>query len=135
LQEQLSNVRFLPFQPRSVLPDLYATSDVCLVPLKHGLASSSVPSKVYTVMSAARPLIAAVDEGSDVWQFVESTDCGLVVPPEDSAALADAILTLYHHRSRGREMGLRARDEVERGYTPQIIAEKYLNLLQRLCHT
>lgn len=131
-QAGLANVRFLPFQPRSMLPDMYATADVCLVPLKHGIAENSVPSKVYTIMAAARPLIASIDEGSDVWQFVQETGCGLVVPPEDPNAVADAILSLYHNRSLGREMGLKARDRVERDYTPQIVADKYTELFRQL---
>jgi glycosyltransferase involved in cell wall biosynthesis len=68
----LANVRFLPFQPHEAVPELYAGSDLCLVPLRRGITRDSVPSKVYTI-------VAAVDEGSDTWQFVQEVGCGLPV--------------------------------------------------------
>src|SRR5262245_21238616 len=57
----LSNVRFLPYQPRTDLRWTYAASDVCLVSLKSGLAGYIVPSKLYPILAAGRPYIAAVD--------------------------------------------------------------------------
>ena len=57
----LDNVRFLPFQPRDQLRWTYASSDVCLVSLKPGLAGYIVPSKLYPILAAGRPYIAAVE--------------------------------------------------------------------------
>ena len=54
-------MRFLPFQPRDQLRWTYASSDVCLVSLKPGLAGYIVPSKLYPILAAGRPYIAAVE--------------------------------------------------------------------------
>ena len=128
----LENVRFLPFQPMEDVPEMYASSDLCLVPLRHGIAQESVPSKVYTITAAGKPLVAAVDEDSDTWNFVEETGCGLLVPPEDPQALADAILTLYRDRAAAQAMGMRGRRRVEAEFTPQAVAEQYAALLERV---
>ena len=52
----LGNVRFLPFQPREAVPEMYASADVCLVTLLGDIGNESVPSKAYTIMSSGRPM-------------------------------------------------------------------------------
>jgi colanic acid biosynthesis glycosyl transferase WcaI len=128
----LENVRFLPFQPHEAVPELYAASDLCLVPLRRGITRDSVPSKVYTIMGAGKPLVAAVDEGSDTWQFVQEVRCGLTVPPEEPEALAQAILALYQDRAWGRALGAKGRERVEQDFTPQAAARKYAELLEQV---
>lgn len=128
----LANVRFLPFQPHGRVPELYAASDLCLVPLRRGITQDSVPSKVYTIMAAGKPLVAAVDEESDTSQFVRETECGLLVPPEEPEALAEAISTLYQYRTLGESMGLKGRKRVQQEFTPQAAAQEYAALLERV---
>ncbi|MFI5045260.1 MAG: glycosyltransferase family 4 protein, partial [Acidimicrobiales bacterium] len=62
----LPNLRFVPMQPRERLPDVLAADDLHVVPLKRGLARSSVPSKLYSILAAGRPIVASVDEGTEV---------------------------------------------------------------------
>lgn len=125
----LSNVRFLPFQAAERVPDVYASSDLCLVTLKRGIAQSSVPSKVYTIMAAERPILAAVDEGSDTWELVLKTGCGICVPPEEPLLMSQAVLKLYQERRLSEEMGRRGRMAVENRFTPQAAAQSYASLL------
>src|SRR4030095_9393679 len=58
-RRDLRNVVFLPFQPREMMDQSYATADVSLVSLKRGLAGVIVPSKVYKVLASGRPCIGA----------------------------------------------------------------------------
>jgi colanic acid biosynthesis glycosyl transferase WcaI len=128
----LENVRFLPFQPNEALPEMYASSDVCLVPLRKGFANVSMPSKVYTITAAGRPLIASVDKDSDAYQFVEEARCGLWVEPEKPKALAEAIRTLYPQPALRQRLGRNGRDHVVQHYTPQAVAQQYHELLTTL---
>ena len=106
----LVNVRFLPFQPRDQLRWTYATSDVCLVSLKPGLAGYIVPSKLYPILAAGRPYVAAVEASSEVATLTATHRCGVVTAPGDAAALAAAIIGLADDPSRRQAMGARARD-------------------------
>jgi glycosyltransferase involved in cell wall biosynthesis len=74
----VTNVRFLPFQPRDQLRWTYASSDVCLVSLKPGLAGYIVPSKLYPILAAGRPYIAAVEASSEVAALTGRHECGLL---------------------------------------------------------
>ena len=105
----LANVRFLPFQPREALRWTYATSDLCLVSLKPGLAGYIVPSKLYPILAAGRPYIAAVEPISEVAALTERHRCGVIVAPGDAAALASEIVRLADDRRAREAMGARAR--------------------------
>lgn len=109
----LPNVRFLPYQPRQQLRWTYATSDVCLVSLKAGLAGYIVPSKLYPILAAGRPYIAAVEPISEVASLTQRHRCGVVVPPGDPTALADQIVRLAGDRHERESMGARARVAAE----------------------
>lgn len=109
----LTNVRFLPFQPRDQLRWTYASSDVCLVSLKPGLAGYIVPSKLYPILAAGRPYIAAVEATSEVAALTERHRCGVLAAPGDAAALAAAIERLADDAPDREAMGARARSAAE----------------------
>jgi glycosyltransferase involved in cell wall biosynthesis len=109
----LTNVRFLPFQPRQQLRWTYASSDACLVSLKPGLSGYIVPSKVYPILAAGRPFIAAVDAVSEVAALTERHGCGVVVAPGDARALADAIANFADQPATRTAMGAKSRVAAE----------------------
>jgi colanic acid biosynthesis glycosyl transferase WcaI len=105
----LDNVRFLPFQPRDQLRWTYASSDVCLVSLKPGLAGYIVPSKLYPILAAGRPYVAAVEASSEVAALTARHDCGVVVTPGDADELAAQIEALAGDAGRRQALGANAR--------------------------
>ena len=59
-------MRFAGYVPEERLPELLATGDVHAVPLRRGLAAVSVPSKTYSILAAGRPVVAAIDPGTEI---------------------------------------------------------------------
>jgi putative colanic acid biosynthesis glycosyltransferase WcaI len=107
---RLSNVRFFPYQPRETIKDSFASADVFVVSLKSGLAGYIVPSKLYGILAAGRPYVAAVEESSEVTAITTTYGCGLLAEPGNGEDLARKILVLYEDRGLAREMGARARE-------------------------
>jgi colanic acid biosynthesis glycosyl transferase WcaI len=105
----LANVRFVDYQPREQMPWTYATADLCLVSLKRGLAGYIVPSKLYTILAAGCAYVAAVEDACEVAHLTRTHDCGVVVPPGDAGAIADAIRRLADDPARRAAMGARAK--------------------------
>lgn len=128
----MTNVVFVDMQPIERLPEVLAAADLHLVPLKRGLARSSVPSKTYSILAAGRPLIASVDPGSEVAQVVERAGAGLAVPPEDSEAFTKAVRALYERRDELQAMGAGGRAFVERWASPAAVAKRYADLFTEL---
>jgi glycosyltransferase involved in cell wall biosynthesis len=105
----LTNVMFLPFAPKTQLGESLSAADVCLVSLRRGLAGYIVPSKLYGILAAGRPFIAAVEAECEVASLARTHDCGMVIEPGDARALADAILACRADRARLAKMGANAR--------------------------
>ncbi|MCA9542812.1 MAG: glycosyltransferase family 4 protein [Myxococcales bacterium] len=120
----------LPVQPREVLPDLLAAADVGLAPLRHGMAGTSVPSKMFGIMAAGRAIIAGVDAGSDAEALIHTARCGHVVPPEDPKALAAAIRAAYEDRALTRQQGENARAHVVAEHSHKVVVDRYEAMLQ-----
>ena len=128
----LRNVVFVDMQPPERLAELLSAADVHLVPLRAGLASSSFPSKIYSILAAGRPLIASVDGGSEIAQVVERAGAGITTPPDDAEALTKALRQMLDSPSDANEMGSRGRAFVERYVSPGAVAEAYEDLFRRL---
>ena len=108
-RRDLRNVVFLPFQPREFMDQSYASADVSLISLKHGLAGVIVPSKVYAVLASGRACIAAVEQDCEVADIIRRAGCGYVVGPGDAAALGSRVVELAEERGRTADLGRRAR--------------------------
>jgi colanic acid biosynthesis glycosyl transferase WcaI len=128
----LGNVRFVDYQPRERLPEVLAAGDVHVVPLRRGLARSSVPSKTYSILAAGRPVVASVDEGTEVARVVEEAGAGIAVPPDDPDAFTAAVAALVDDPARASAMGRAGRGFVERWVSPAAVAERYEALFQEL---
>lgn len=89
-----SNVRFLPYQPREILPLSLSSCDVHFVGLGAGLAGYVVPSRLAGIMAAGRPVIAAAEDESETAATVRAARCGRVIAPGDPASLAATIREL-----------------------------------------
>lgn len=127
----LGNVRFLPLQPESEVPRLYASCDVALIPLKRGIIENSVPCKTYSIMAAGRAFIAGVDGGSNVAKLAAGAGCGIRVEPEDGSELAGAIVRLKGDPELCARMGAAGREYVERHFARAAVTCRYRISLEK----
>jgi glycosyltransferase involved in cell wall biosynthesis len=123
---------FLPFQPNEVLAESLSAASVHVVTLKKKLAGLLVPSKIYGVMAASRPVIFVGPTECTVAQIVQEGDCGYVVEPGDVDSFVKAVEDLYHDPGHREAMGIRARREFEEKYERKIATSKIGELLKSL---
>jgi colanic acid biosynthesis glycosyl transferase WcaI len=105
----ISQVRFMPFRPAHQIPSVMAAGDVHIVAIRRGLEGVVVPSKIYSILAAGRPLLVVAPENTDAARIVRQFECGAVADPDDPAGVARAILELRADPARLEEMGRRAR--------------------------
>lgn len=92
---QLTNVLFIPAQPKEIIPDYWSLCTVALVHFKNTpIFSVSIPSKIFEAMGMGLPILLASPKGiaSDI---VINENVGLWVPAEDATVLSNTILHLY----------------------------------------
>jgi colanic acid biosynthesis glycosyl transferase WcaI len=101
-------VRFLPFRPASEISYVLSAGDIHIVTVKQGLEGVIVPSKLYGILAAGKPVLAVAPSTTDVARIVTEAGCGVVVDPSDPDGVAEAIQELAAQPERVAEMGRRA---------------------------
>jgi glycosyltransferase involved in cell wall biosynthesis len=125
----LQNMTFLPPQPRSIVPDLYRLSDITVVALRDvPLFKSTIPSKIFEIMSCGTPMILAVD--GEARRIVSEAGGGICISPEDSAAMAEAISRLYNEPTLLSQVAVHGRAYVRAHYDRELLAQQYKDILQ-----
>lgn len=123
----LGVVDFLPARPRREVAPLLASADVLVVPL--GMAiPGAVPSKIYEAMASGRPLVLAADgEAADI---VRRHEAGIVVPPADVGAIAEALARLRDDPAERARLGANGRRAAERHFDRADIGERFVRWLE-----
>ena len=127
----LANVRFLDQQPREKIPQLISASDACLVLLKKtDVFKTVIPTKMLEFMSCARPVILGVE--GQARQVMEEAGGGLVIEPENSEALAQAVTQLATSSELRQVLGQKGRQYVQQRLSRRMTAETYIHVLEGL---
>jgi colanic acid biosynthesis glycosyl transferase WcaI len=90
-RRRLKNMLVIGPYGRDMQSDMFGVGDVVLIPMLAGMGRSSMPSRAYNSLAAGRPIVAATEEASELAMLVTETSAGVVVPPCDVEALANAI--------------------------------------------
>ncbi len=128
-EEHLDNVRFLDAVPKREIPNLLNAADILVITLKdvEAFKYGVSPNKIFDYMAAGRPVICAV--GGEMMQMIHDADAGLVVAPEDPAAMAEAIVQLYESPVERDRLGENGRQYVRRFHSREQLASRLFDSL------
>jgi colanic acid biosynthesis glycosyl transferase WcaI len=131
----LNNIRFVDPQPMERLSEVLASGDLHLVPLRAGLGAVSVPSKVYSILAAGRPVLAAIDADTEIPRILAASGAGQAVAPDDEVAFVAAVRSMIADSDALTQLGASARIWVAQAASPAAVAAQYEELFARLrCH-
>lgn len=133
-ERRLTNVVFLPYQPKERVKYSLASADVAVILLKPGLEGYVEPSKVYAIMASGRPFVAAIGSRSEVARIARAHECGVIVPAGQPDALAEALRALLSDRSWRERLGRNGRTALLRFYERSLAVSRYDRMLRALCH-
>ncbi|MFD1884590.1 glycosyltransferase family 4 protein [Paenibacillus wenxiniae] len=123
-------VCFLPFQPKEDLKYSLNAADVHLVVNQKGIKGVSVPSKIYGVMAAGKPIMGVLEEGSEAHRLIVESYCGNVAEPQQYDDVASRIRELYELDAiELQRVGQNGRDYLEKYLRRDVSLEKYRQLL------
>jgi glycosyltransferase involved in cell wall biosynthesis len=125
----LENFCFLPYQPRESLADNLAAADVHLVSLLPVLEGLIVPSKLYGILAAGRPVVFIGDPDGDSARVVRAARCGSVVGVHAAQDLVAALRELSAQPAVRTAMGMQARHAFNEKYGAIRAIERWMNVL------
>ncbi|HUZ81833.1 MAG TPA: glycosyltransferase family 4 protein [Gaiellaceae bacterium] len=131
---ETDQVRFFGYQPREFLSLSLSAADVHVVGLARGLSGYVVPSRLYGILAAGRPVIVAADPESETARVVLQEGCGVVVAPGRPELLAQAIRAAYDGELDLAGMGARGRAYVVREADRSVAFDRYRSMLRELAH-
>ncbi|MFC1542963.1 glycosyltransferase family 4 protein [Candidatus Neomarinimicrobiota bacterium] len=129
--QHLDNLIIMDYQDYQVLPDVLSAADVLVAILEPEAGVFSVPSKVLTYLCFGRPLLLAVPRENLAARIVESENAGLAAAPNEAEEFLEAAQTLFEDEEIRDAMGKNAKRYAERVFNINIIAEKFIDLIQR----
>jgi putative colanic acid biosynthesis glycosyltransferase WcaI len=132
LLEVQETVRFLPYQKRARLPLSLSSAHVHVVGLARGLSGFVVPSRLYGVLAAGRPVIVGAEDESETARLVREVGCGVVVPPGRPDLLARTIRAATEGAFDLEEMGRLGRRYVEEDADRVVAMARYRELVREL---
>jgi len=100
MDQGLRNIQLYPFVPQEQQELFLATASVALITLEQGLEGLAVPSKLYPIMAAGKPVIALLDVQSEVGLTVSKHQLGLVLGQSEKSKLSEAILEIYQNTNQ-----------------------------------
>jgi glycosyltransferase involved in cell wall biosynthesis len=128
-QEEWQRVLFLPYEVKERVRFSLSAADVHLVSLRSEMVGLSVPSKVYGIMAAGRPVIFIGPEQSEAAIVIREAGCGCVIKPGDASSGVAALLHFYQHRQDVERQGNAARKYFERLNDRAMATERFLHVL------
>ncbi|MBV8715656.1 MAG: glycosyltransferase family 4 protein [Chloroflexi bacterium] len=127
----LRNVIMRPSIPKAEVPGVYAAADACLVPLRDvPIFETFVPSKLFEVLAAGRPVIGAVR--GEARAILQRSGGAVLVEPERGDQLAEAIERLRQDAGLRDQLGRAGREFAQREYDRDTLAARYLDLLHEV---
>jgi colanic acid biosynthesis glycosyl transferase WcaI len=125
-------VSFLPYQPREMLTESLSSGDLHFVGLAQGLAGYVVPSRLYGILAAGRPVLVSADPDSETARVVTRVGCGIVVPPGKPNLIAEVVRGAYEGKYDLKAMGARGREFVLAEAGRSVAMTRYRDLLRNL---
>jgi colanic acid biosynthesis glycosyl transferase WcaI len=131
-RHNIDNVLLLPFQPRETLPEMLAAADVGLIVQKSNVVSFNMPSKTQVLLASGRAIVASVPQDGTAARAVQRSGGGVVVKPESSYHLAEAILDLYNNPEKTAALGQQGRAHAMEHYAFEQALNRYESLFAEL---
>ena len=128
----LNNVTFIPYQDKADLIYSLNAADIHWVVNAKGIKGVSVPSKLYGVMAAGKPVLGVLDEGSEARLIVEECNCGVCIEPGNYKEISRNIEYILNNKELIKSLGRNGRKYLEVNLTKDVSINKYKDTILSL---
>lgn len=128
----LSNVRIFPYQRRELIPIINNYVDIHFIAINQQMEQEGFPSKVYTIMACAKPLIVITGKKTPLYKFLEGKNCAEIVTSNRNVNFTSAIRKLANDEKLRKQLGMNGFNEIINNYSKEVVVSNYANLLNSL---
>jgi len=128
----LINIRIFPYQRRELIPIINNYVDIHFISTNKKMEQDGFPSKVYTILACAKPLIVITGEKTPLYNFLNDKNCAELITNDRNVTFTNSILKLANDKKLREEMGINGYNEIVNNYSQKVVVAKYINLLKSL---
>jgi colanic acid biosynthesis glycosyl transferase WcaI len=132
----LTNIHLVPYQPREQMPGLIAYADVHFIFMSPEMEGQGFPSKVYTIMACAKPLLVISGKGTPIYNFLEKANCAFLVDAkvfdEKCELIVRKLKEALMDRVSIRKLGENGFKLIEQQYSKEAVTQQYVALADQI---
>ena len=130
--ENITNVKLLPLQPREEYFNIINSSDISIISLDDRMKAPCLPGKLINLLAVKQPVMAIVPQESETTRVIQKAKCGVVVEPENIEELEDTILKLKDDPELRKNLGEKGRKFLEENMDLEKNVEHYEEIFNSL---
>jgi colanic acid biosynthesis glycosyl transferase WcaI len=131
-EKKIKNLLLLDYQAKKIMPLINASADIHTILMNSEMDKDGFPSKIYTIMSSARPAIISTGKNSPLYHLMQDASYGRHVPLNDNDAYISAIKQAYNEREMLAGEGERGREFILKFFSKEVVTRKYHELISTL---
>ena len=131
-KQNLKNIRIFPYQRRELIPIINNYADIHFIAINQQMEQEGFPSKVYTIMACAKPLVVVVGNKTPMFNFLNDKKCSVLVINDRNVNFTNAIRKLANDNKLREELGVNGYNEIVNNYSKNVVISKYVKLLNSL---
>ncbi|NEU10269.1 glycosyltransferase family 4 protein [Flavihumibacter sp. R14] len=132
----LKNIHLIPYQSREHMPALVAYADLHFIFMSPQMDGQGFPSKVYTIMACAKPLLVISGKNTPLNNFLKDSDAAILIEADDlskkNSLLTASIREVLNDRSILSRLAVNGYKTILRTYTKEAVTSQYVNLVNKV---
>ena len=130
--KNLNNIRIFPYQRRELMPTISNYVDIHFIAINKQMEQEGFPSKVYTIMACAKPMIVITGDKSPLYNFLKEKKCAELITNHRNINFINAIRKLASNPELREELGINGYNKIMNSYSKKAVVSKYAKLLKTL---
>lgn len=131
-EESLKNIKILPYQNRDLMPAINSFADIHFISISKEMEQEGFPSKVYTIMACAKPMIVITGKETPLYNFLRNLDCSILVSENRNEDFVNSILSLVKNKTKQEELGQNGYNIIQQNYTKNKVINEYIKIFDSL---
>ncbi len=133
-ENSFKNIHLLPYQQRELMPQILALSDMQFIFMSPSTEGHGFPSKVYTIMACAKPILISSGKNTPIVRFLNELNCSFIADDQDYSQRVNKMVDFLKSVDKKEldTMGKKGLGVITDNYTKEIVTQQYIQLANQL---